>query len=240
MLLRPNTGLRLGEQQRRASIYAGQTDPLLRRARRDAKWALLNGDGESTWGPDPELTPLGEDQARAVNAEWRRQLSLAAQGQDAAPLPTKLFSSPLKRSARTLQLSYEGTLLPPGTKPPGGAGEPVGPPYVKEDLREQYGNDNTCIARSTRSEVQASFPHFEIEPGFTEEDQRFKVRLNDSKVVDAPWITDGLRENYRDEHTCDARSTRSEVARCYPGWRIEEGMTEEDERFGVSPVREIP
>lgn len=220
------------------------TSPTLRR---DAKWALLNGDGESIWGPDPELTPIGEDQARSVNREWQRQLHLSSQSKDHAPLPTKLFSSPLKRSSRTLQLSYEGLLLPPGTIPPGGEGKAVGAPYVKEDLREQYGNDNTCINRSTKSEIQRNFPHFEIEQGFTEEDERFKVSLTEGREVakvlgrssiEAPYITDGLRENYRDVHTCDERSTRSVVKGYNPGWTIEPGFTEEDGAFGVSPCRE--
>ncbi|PWN27350.1 hypothetical protein BDZ90DRAFT_279713 [Jaminaea rosea] len=207
----------------------------------DAKWALLNGDGEAIWGPDPELTPIGEDQARSVNREWQRQLHLSSQSKDHAPLPTKLFSSPLKRSSRTLQLSYEGLLLPPGTIPPGGEGKAVGAPYVKEDLREQYGNDNTCINRSTKSEIQRNFPHFEIEQGFTEEDERFKVSLAEGREVakvlgrssiEAPYITDGLRENYRDVHTCDERSTRSVVKGYNPGWTIEPGFTEEDGAFG--------
>lgn len=214
----------------------------------DAKWAMLTGDGELVWGPDPELTPLGEDQARAINDAWKQQLVEANAGKDAAPLPTKLFSSPMKRSSRTLQLSYEGILLPPGTIPKGPNGKQVGPPYVKEDLREQYGNDNTCIARSTKTQIQRNFPRFEIEPGFSEEDQRFKVRLQEAdgdsgkreegskgRTMDVPLITEGLRENYRDEHTCDERSTRSVIAKYNEGWEIEEGFSEEDRLFGVSP-----
>ncbi|CAO1636832.1 unnamed protein product [Parajaminaea phylloscopi] len=198
----------------------------------DAKWALLTGDGELTWGPDPELTPLGEDQARAINATWKQQLGRASQGLDAAPLPTKLFSSPFKRSSKTLQLSYEGILLPPGTKPDVPGATAVDRPYVKEDLREQFGNDNTCIARSSKADIERNFPYFELEPGFPAEDEKFKVRVSGQRQVDPPLITEGLRENYRDEHTCDERSTRSEIARFTPKWSIEEGFTEQDELFG--------
>lgn len=206
----------------------------------DAKWALLTGDDEMTWGPDPELTPLGESQARDVNREWGRQLDLARQGKDAAPLPTKLFSSPFKRSSRTLQLTFEGILLPPGKIPEIQGGQPVSAPYVKEDLREQFGNDNTCIARSSKTTIEKNFPTFELEPGFPAEDEKFKVRTAaEGDQGQVPLITEGLRENYRDEHTCDQRSTRKIIADYNAGWSIEDGFTENDELFGVSPRADV-
>jgi broad specificity phosphatase PhoE len=183
-----------------------------------------------TWGPDPELTPLGEDQAREVNAAWKTQIERLDKGLDAAPLPTRLFSSPFKRSAMTLLLTYEGILLPPGTTPSiSKQVTPVSAPYVKEDLREQYGDDHEAVHRSSKSTIQKSFPDYEIEKSFTEQDERFKV-----SGTAPPVILEGLRENYRDEHTCDERSTKSQVAAYTPGWSIEEGFAEKDERFGVS------
>ncbi|PWN22720.1 hypothetical protein BCV69DRAFT_275647 [Microstroma glucosiphilum] len=197
----------------------------------DAKWALLTGDGEMTWGPDPELTPLGEDQARDVNAAWKVQIQRLQKGLDAAPLPTRLFSSPFKRSAMTLLLTYQGILLPPGTTPSDVKGvTPVPAPYVKEDLREQYGDDHEAVHRSSKSNIQQSFPNYEIEKSFTEHDERFKVSPS---TAAPPIILEKLRENFRDEHTCDERSTRSQVAAYTPGWEIEEGFAEQDEKFGV-------
>lgn len=197
----------------------------------DAKWALLTGDDEITWGPDPELTPLGESQARDVNQAWRKQLEAAQAQLDHAPLPTRLFSSPFKRSCRTLQLSYEGILLPPGTTPPNApAGtKPVPKPYIKEDLREQYGDDHEAVHRSPKSTIARNFPDYEIEEGFTEDDERFKVRKSSP-----PLIMEGFRENFRDLHTCDQRSNKSGLAQYQPGWLFSEGFTEEDELFGVS------
>lgn len=183
-----------------------------------------------TWGPDPELTPLGEDQAREVNAAWKVQMERLLKGLDAAPLPTRLFSSPFKRSAMTLLLTYQGILLPPGTTPSGSKGVPPVPsPYVKEDLREQYGDDHEAVHRSSKSTIQKNFPDYEIEKGFTEQDERFKVSASAP-----PLILEGLRENFRDEHTCDERSTRSQVAAYTPGWSIDEGLSEQEEKFGVS------
>lgn len=201
----------------------------------DAKWALLTGDGEITWGPDPELTPLGENQARDVNRAWRKQLAAAEAQVDHAPLPTRLFSSPFKRSCRTLQLSYEGILLPPGTVPPGGSEKDAVPkPLIKEDLREQYGDDHEAVHRSNKSTIEKNFPHYEIEQGFTEEDERFKVRTSASNVQNPPLIMEGFRENFRDLHTCDQRSTKSVIAAYQPRWQFNHGFTEKDELFGVS------
>lgn len=199
---------------------------------------MLTGDGTMTWGPDPELTPLGEDQARSIHAAWLAQLQAAAAGKDAAPLPTRLFSSPFKRSSRTLQLTYEGILLPAGTVPPGSNVKPVPPPYVKEDLREQYGDDHEAVHRSPKSTIQKNFPGYEIEPGFTEADERFKVSTSKA-AASPPLITEGFRENFRDEHTCDQRSTKSQIAAYNPGWEIEAGFSEADELFGVSSHQDL-
>lgn len=188
---------------------------------------MLTGDGEITWGPDPELTPLGEGQARSVNAAWHHQLERASQGQDAAPLPTRLFSSPFKRSCKTLELTFQGILLPPSPQ------KSVPSPLIKEDLREQYGDDHEAVHRSPRSTIEKNFPGYQIEEGLTEEDERFKVRQAGIKAV-TPLIHEGFRENYRDEHTCDERSSKTVIASYEPAWEIDQGLSEEDERFGVS------
>lgn len=54
------------------------------------------------WGPDAQLTPLGENQARRVHRAWKRE-TLAN-----APLPPVLYSSPLSRAASTCEITYEG------------------------------------------------------------------------------------------------------------------------------------
>lgn len=59
----------------------------------------------SQWGPDPLLTPLGVKQALAVNSAWKEQL------EDDVPLPQRLYSSPLIRSAATLNLTWSDILI---------------------------------------------------------------------------------------------------------------------------------
>ncbi|KAJ7577526.1 histidine phosphatase superfamily [Mycena floridula] len=115
----------------------------------DEYWAMLDTDGELIWGPDPLLTALGESQARAVNTVWKTEV------QDGMPLPEKLYCSPLTRAMHTNQLTFEGL--------------DVGKTVVLENCREDIG-DHTCDKRRSKSYIQASFPEFIIEDGFTEED----------------------------------------------------------------------
>lgn len=94
-------------------------------------YSHLNGTGtagEEPWGPDPQLTALGISQALAVNAAWKRELKAGA------PLPEVLYSSPLRRSAATLELTWRDILI-----------EPKGMrPIFKEMARETIGL-HTCL-----------------------------------------------------------------------------------------------
>lgn len=56
---------------------------------------LYSGDG-MIWGPDPELTARGIEQARDVAREWSKEVS---EGGAQVVLPEVLWSSPLRRAA---------------------------------------------------------------------------------------------------------------------------------------------
>ncbi|KAI0067864.1 phosphoglycerate mutase-like protein [Artomyces pyxidatus] len=118
----------------------------------NAKWSLLDGDGSFTWGPDPPLTPLGEDQARRANAAWKTEIS------NGIPVPQRFYCSPMKRALRTHELTFDGVFT-----------EPRPTPVIVENCREEYG-EHTCDKRRTRSEIHAEFPAFVFEEGFAEED----------------------------------------------------------------------
>lgn len=62
--------------------------------------------GEHTWGPDPELTKLGVDQAMEANAAWNEQLSL----EKPVPLPQSFYVSPFSRACDTLLYTWTGIL----------------------------------------------------------------------------------------------------------------------------------
>ncbi|KAG8907907.1 hypothetical protein FRB99_001767, partial [Tulasnella sp. 403] len=122
----------------------------------DDYWSLLNGNGTIEWGPDAKLTELGIAQAEAVHKRWSSELHLGG----GVPVPTRLYSSPLSRAAKTMQISFEGI-----------TGEE---PLIMERLRETIGL-HTCDKRSTRTVIHRSFPKFKIERGFTENDELWKA-----------------------------------------------------------------
>lgn len=95
-------------------------------------WTYLYNDDEITWGPDPELTPLGKSQAQAINRCWAAEAPLGA---PIKPDEMIWYVSPFTRTGQTLEESW-GALL-------GRA------PEVWEDWREVYGG-HTCDKRSTR------------------------------------------------------------------------------------------
>jgi len=117
----------------------------------DEKWSLIDGDGELTWGPDPRLTPIGEEQAHSAHAAWEREL------RNGAPVPQRFYCSPLTRAIHTLELTFEN-ILPTHMKP-----------FILENCREMVG-EHTCDKRKTRSEIEAEFPNVVFEDGFEEDD----------------------------------------------------------------------
>ncbi|KAF9262314.1 phosphoglycerate mutase-like protein [Marasmius fiardii PR-910] len=128
-------------------------------------WSKLDGDGEIVWGPDAELTPLGKEQAQAVNTEWKSELEFNI------PVPKKRYSSPMTRALNTYTITFDGI--------------PVkGRPLVLENCREVYGV-HTCDKRRSRTYIRTTFPEFDIEKGFTEEDELWTpdVRESDEHAV---------------------------------------------------------
>jgi broad specificity phosphatase PhoE len=86
-----------------------------------------------TWGPDPELSPLGISQAQAVHRCWHEQAPLGA------PITAdemRWYVSPLTRTGQTLLLTW-GEML-------------AGTPECWEDWREIYGC-HTCDKRSSKA-----------------------------------------------------------------------------------------
>ena len=51
---------------------------------------------------DAELTPLGKDQAQAVNTEWKSELEFNI------PVPKKRYSSPMTRALNTYTITFDG------------------------------------------------------------------------------------------------------------------------------------
>lgn len=57
------------------------------------------------------MTPLGESQARSANEGWKEQLKAGV------PLPQTFYSSPMRRSASTLEITWKDIVLNKGVRP---------------------------------------------------------------------------------------------------------------------------
>ncbi|KAI0307574.1 histidine phosphatase superfamily [Multifurca ochricompacta] len=148
----------------------------------DEKWALLEGDGELTWGPDPHLTVIGEEQARNAHDAWKREVVRGA------PVPQRFYCSPLTRAIRTFELTFKDVL-------------PVHlQPIIVENCREEYG-EHTCDSRRTRSEIQCDFPDFTFEEGFEEQDVLWSPERETKASVErrARLVLDRIFETDRDD-----------------------------------------
>ncbi|KAJ7250703.1 histidine phosphatase superfamily [Mycena rebaudengoi] len=129
----------------------------------DEYWSKLNGDGELVWGPDPQLTTLGKTQAEAVNKRWKEELAVHIL------LPDRLYCSPMTRAMQTHQITFDGVL--PSKR---------SPTVIVENCREEYGV-HTCDKRNTLTYIKGAFPQFELESGFTEEDQLWEPNSRETK-----------------------------------------------------------
>ncbi|KAG7094706.1 hypothetical protein E1B28_005526 [Marasmius oreades] len=146
-------------------------------------WSRLDGDGEIVWGPDAELTPLGEDQARVVNAEWKSELQFNI------PLPRKRYISPMTRALNTYTITFDGVPL-------------EGRPLVLENCREVYGI-HTCDKRRSRTYITTTFPKFDIEKCFTEDDELWTADVRESDEHAAERAKEVLDVIFRDEDEDD-------------------------------------
>jgi len=98
-----------------ADLHASLPLPIRPQRWCDEYAKLYFADG-MVWGPDPELTPLGLAQAADVAAAWAAEIR---DGGARAVLPRVLWTSPLKRAAMTLAISYGDVLLSgPGAPQP--------------------------------------------------------------------------------------------------------------------------
>lgn len=127
----------------------------------------MTGDGESTWGPDPPLTAIGKSQAEEASTMWKDILK--NNNSDPPPLPTLFFSSPLIRSAKTLELTFKGVVR----KDQGFT------PTILECIREDFKDRHTCDQRSTRKIIcnEWEAKGWKVDPAVEEEDALFMVRF---------------------------------------------------------------
>ncbi|KAG1801943.1 histidine phosphatase superfamily [Suillus subaureus] len=130
-------------------------------------WSKENGDGELIWGPDPELTTLGKDQAKAVHDAWKQERKFGI------PIPEKLYCSPLTRAIHTNKISFD-SIIPQSQRT-----------MIIENLRETTGV-HTCDKRRTRTYIEQTFPDFDIEKELIEEDTLWDPEVRETHAeIDA-------------------------------------------------------
>jgi len=117
-------------------------------------WSELEGNGTAVWA-DPALTPNGINQAAKANRFWAAEMT-----EHGMPAPESYYSSPLQRCLLTANLTF-GNLSLPRTRP--------FRPVIKEFLREGI-SIHTCDRRSNKSRIEALFPSWYFEAGFSERD----------------------------------------------------------------------
>ncbi|KAF5334281.1 hypothetical protein D9758_015537 [Tetrapyrgos nigripes] len=138
----------------------------------DNYWSKLNGDGEIIWGPDPELTALGEEQARAASNAWRAELSYNI------PVPNReaRLCSPMTRAVKTHLLTFD---FEDDEK------EGKKKAIIVENCREVYG-EHTCDKRRSKTFLLDHFPQFEIEGGISADSGVFTDFTEDDEL----WVAD--------------------------------------------------
>ncbi|KAF8621305.1 hypothetical protein AX15_007903 [Amanita polypyramis BW_CC] len=110
---------------------------------------------------DAELTQLGMDQAADARNAWNAELVYNI------PPPDKMYSSPLTRAMKTHEITFRDIITPKHR------------PVVAELCREENGV-HTCDKRRSRSYIHQTFPSFEIEKGFTEQDELWSPDIRES------------------------------------------------------------
>lgn len=145
---------------------------------------------------DPELTPIGINQAMEARRGWEEELAFGI------TLPDKLYSSPLVRAMDTLRVTFEGIFRDDAGKQPTVLVVEVSGPcaalYVSvifddfpKNCREENGI-HTCDQRRSRSFIHERFPTFDFEEGLTEEDELWDPEIRETKAQVAKRARDVL------------------------------------------------
>ena len=140
-------------------------------------YSELEGNSTVIWA-DAHLSPLGVTQALAVNTFWASEIETQK-----IPTPQSYYTSPLTRCLQTANYTFSGLDLP--------AKRPFRP-EVKEFFREGI-SGHTCDRRNSSTYIHNNFPGYQIEPGFTENDElweAFHGETNDDQDIRSKRVLD--------------------------------------------------
>ncbi|KAI1047539.1 hypothetical protein LB505_014074 [Fusarium chuoi] len=157
-------------------------------------WSKLPGDSNRTW-LDAELVEKGVQQAKDLGKLYTEGIRHAG-----FPVPDTIYTSPLARGLKTTSLIFRDIITEQGTE---------FRPIVKEYLRERLTN-HTCDKRRTKQWIQASYPDYELESGFAEEDVLWHADRSESNEAHVARTQELLEDVWRhDSGSCVALTTHS-------------------------------
>ncbi|KAJ7930651.1 hypothetical protein B0H13DRAFT_2531625 [Mycena leptocephala] len=153
-----------------------------------AHWSKLNRDEVISWGPDAGLTAIGKGEAANANRVWKEERAMSVP----IPLPERMYCSPMTRTMQTNAITFEGVSEQRAV--------------VVENVREWNGAQ-TCDKRKTRAYIKEAFPQFNIESGFTDEDELWEIEARGTQqhaVTCAKTVLDRIFIEDTDV-TCDCQ-----------------------------------
>lgn len=187
----------------------------------DEYWSKIDTDGNIVWGPDPELTPLGIEQAKRNNLAWKKQIS-----EKSAPVPQVFFVSPFTRATDTAMYTWANI-----TKP-----AVFTPAVVMSHFQRSSNATASADAQSTTSTI-STVANVLVSPNSRNETKNDAFDDKQSLSSDA-LVVENLRETIG-VHTCDKRSTKSQIHARHPHLYFEPGFSENDNLW-TAEYREKP
>ncbi|EMF15077.1 phosphoglycerate mutase-like protein [Sphaerulina musiva SO2202] len=161
-------------------------------------YAQLPGNGTLFW-EDAQLTHTGIFQAEIAHNFWKNRIRI-----EKIPFPRSFYTSPLQRCLATANITFGdlSDLLSLDSPSSSSSSSSVFQPTIKDLLREKI-SIHTCDHRnSTATSLLQIYPHFLLEPGFSEFDHLWNGLTAESDTAHSIRMQNFLDDIFsHDEHT---------------------------------------
>lgn len=195
----------------------------------DSHWSKLDGDGNIVWGPDPDLTPLGVEQARRNNIAWKRQILTKS-----APVPAAFFVSPFTRASDTMIYTWADISRADENNPTNNYYTGHGHGHHRRKSNSNisiYALDDAALKGSASNSNSSISTKASIDTEIQLQQQQHSAQQqpppDKTSLANTALIVEDLRETIG-VHTCDMRSTKTQVHQRHPTLAFEPGFSEDD------------
>lgn len=157
-------------------------------------YAQLPGNGTLFW-EDAQLTPTGIFQAEIAHNFWKNRIRI-----EKIPVPQSFYTSPLRRCLATANITFGDLSDLLSLDSPSSSS--VFQPTIKDLLREKI-SIHTCDHRnSTATSLLQTYPHFLLEPDFSEFDHLWNGITAESDTAHSIRMQNFLDDIFsHDDHT---------------------------------------